>query len=172
MAYNSKDWDVVRSFYERGLSLADIVARDEVVIRDRSSISKKAKAEGWIKGVNSTLVENEVLAKQAIADIASKKSTMNSTELDVHNTIVDERLKHTIFFNNSAIRNVKEAMDLECGSQFEFKARAETILKGREAVLGKTADTAIQINNNITGKISADEMTDDQLAAIAAGRSF
>lgn len=60
---------------------------------------------------------------------------------------VDERTRHILFFTNAAVRNVRAAMELECASQFEIKARAETILKGKETVLGKTPDTAVQINN-------------------------
>ena len=91
--------------------------------------------------------EKEQLIQDAVR-VRVAKGTLTEQAIAVHDELVDERTKHTMFFNNSAIRNVKEAMDLECGSQFEFKARAETILKGREAVLGKTADTAIQINSS------------------------
>jgi len=51
MAYSTKDWDIVKAFYERGLSLAEIVARPEVNIKSRSQISRKAASEGWKKGL-------------------------------------------------------------------------------------------------------------------------
>ena len=60
---------------------------------------------------------------------------------------VDERMKHILFFNSAAIRNVQEAMNEPCASQQDFRARAETIVKGRETVLGKSPETAVQINN-------------------------
>lgn len=59
---------------------------------------------------------------------------------------VDERTKHIQFFTNHAMTNVKEAMATPCTAQVDFQRRADTILKGKETVLGKQPDTAIQIN--------------------------
>lgn len=50
MAYSAKEWEVVRAFFESGLSLSEIVARKEVAIKDRGGISRRARAEGWVKG--------------------------------------------------------------------------------------------------------------------------
>lgn len=63
-------------------------------------------------------------------------------------SVVDEKTKHILFFNNAALQNVKESMEFPCESQQDFRNRAETINKGRETVLGKSPDTAIQINHN------------------------
>ena len=62
---------------------------------------------------------------------------------------VDEKTKHIQFFNRAAITNVKKAVKKVTGktTQYEHKLLAETISKGKEVVLGKTPDTAIQINN-------------------------
>lgn len=60
---------------------------------------------------------------------------------------VDERTKHIQFFTHAAVTNVRQAMDEPCDGQAGYRMRAETILKGKETVLGKTPDTAIQINN-------------------------
>jgi hypothetical protein len=46
-----------------------------------------------------------------------------------------------------AIRNVKESMAMPCEHQNDFRARAETINKGREVVLGKAPEVAVQVNN-------------------------
>lgn len=54
MAFSPKDWAIVQAFFEQGLSLAEIVAREEVQrtgITDRGSISRKSKQEGWIKAI-------------------------------------------------------------------------------------------------------------------------
>jgi hypothetical protein len=45
---------------------------------------------------------------------------------------------------------VAEAMNAACESQNDYKARAETIVKGKETVIGKTPDVAVQVNNNVT----------------------
>ena len=60
---------------------------------------------------------------------------------------VDERVRYLQFFTDAAVKNVKASFNLPCESQRDIKDRAETILKGKEVVLGKTPDTAIQINN-------------------------
>ena len=49
MAYSEKDWQLVQSYYEAGLSLAEIVERENVSIKSRSQISKRAAKYSWIK---------------------------------------------------------------------------------------------------------------------------
>lgn len=65
---------------------------------------------------------------------------------------VDERTKHIQFFNSVAVKNVQESMAHKCENQNDYRARAQTIKDAKEVVLGKTPDTAIQINNNIDTK--------------------
>lgn len=148
MAYSHTEWEIVRAFYERGLSLAEIAARDEVAIKDRASISRKAKKENWHKGEKATLVKKEIETKQAVAEIATEKATLNATELQIHNTIVAETHARTEWLNKAALKNVKEAMAHGCENQNDYRARADTIGKAKDVVIGKTPDTAIQINNN------------------------
>lgn len=83
--------------------------------------------------------------------------------------VVDERTKHIQFFTHAAVKNVQEAMLHPCDGQSDFQRRADTILKGKEAVLGKQPDTAIQINNTVTAERKLQDMTDDDLLAIATG---
>ena len=150
MAYSDQEWETVRAFYERGFSLAEIVARPEVNITDRSSISKRAKQLGWVKGEKSTLVDDEVESKQKLAQVVEKKSTLNSTELEVHNTVVTERIQDSIYFRNATIlvtNRVIEKVRTEDLSMAELNMAQNTIGKGKETVCGKSPDTAIQINN-------------------------
>ena len=87
------------------------------------------------------------------------KGTQYKTELSAHDgRIVDavqkeveERTKHIQFFTNAALRNVQSAVKkiTEATSQAEHRMLAETILKGKEAVLGKEVDTAVQVNNGV-----------------------
>ena len=147
MAYSSKEWEVVRAFYERGLSLSEIVARDEVKIKERGSISRKANQEGWIKGEKATLLQKEIDAKQYISAISEQKETFNATEAIIHEKLVDERVKQMEWLNKAALKNVSEAMKADCTNQNDFRARADTIVKAKETVFGKGVETAIQINN-------------------------
>lgn len=152
MAYSDNQWEVVRAFYEQGLSLAEIVKRPEVEITDRSSISKKAKECGWSKGKNSTLLAKEIEAKQKVAEVAAEKSTLNSTELAVHQTLVDERTRHLAYFNDASYKVTQKALQIldERGdiSPADVRHVSEVVAKQREGVLGKAPDTAIQINNS------------------------
>jgi hypothetical protein len=160
MAYSHEEWETVRAFYERGLSLAEIAARDEVVIKDRKSISRKAAQEGWIKGEKATLVEREVNTKQAVAEIATEKATLNATELSVHNTLVSERTQDDIFFRKASLiiaqKAVKKVQTEDC-TMMELRAAQELVGKGKENIYGKQPDTAIQINNtNTTPTLTTD----------------
>jgi predicted DNA-binding protein YlxM (UPF0122 family) len=155
MAFSKRDWEIVRAYYERGLSLSEIVARDDVVITDRSSISRKAKAEGWIKNEKSTLLNNEIQAKQMLAEINQQKSTLNSTDVAIHDKLVDERLRHIEFFNKSALKNQHLAnQKLNASlSISELEAHSRLTAKNKETVVGRLPDTAIQINNNQTPSV-------------------
>jgi hypothetical protein len=153
MAYSSAEWDKVRAFFEAGLSLAEIVARDEVAIKDRSSISKKAKTEGWKKGgENQQLVEKKVAAVQQVASVKAEIQQKNSTDQQVINTIADERVRIEKFYRdaNLLIANTaasKVRQDGKSASYQDLNAAASAIGKTQENVLGKSPDTVI--NNTV-----------------------
>jgi len=79
-------------------------------------------------------------------------------EVNAIHKVVDERTKHLIYFQNSALRNQELANNvLEDGSKKKgedslsivtIEAHARTTARNKETVLGKQPDTAIQINNN------------------------
>ena len=87
-------------------------------------------------------VNKLVEAKQELANL--DEQSVNA----VHEQ-VNERTKHIQFFTNAAVKNVQAAVRKITNetTQAEHRMLAETILKGRETVLGKSPDTAIQINN-------------------------
>lgn len=60
---------------------------------------------------------------------------------------VDERVKRMEWLNIQALKNVRQAMESPCEGQNDYRSRADTISKAKEVVVGKTPDTAIQINN-------------------------
>jgi len=63
--------------------------------------------------------------------------------------VVDERTKHLQFFTNASLKNVSVMMKkIGAESSISEHRQAQTALKdAKETVLGKTPDTAIQINN-------------------------
>jgi hypothetical protein len=80
--------------------------------------------------------------------------------------VVDERTKHIVFFNRVAVQNVSEAMATKCENQHDYKSRADTILKGKETVLGKSPESAVQVN---MASRSVVKMTREELLEIARG---
>jgi hypothetical protein len=111
---------------------------------------------------NLQIVNNLIYANQELAN-------KNEFEVNAVNKVVDERTKHIQFFNDAAVLNVRDSLAAPCESQNDFRARAETIAKGREVVLGKTPDTAIQINNTQQVRaINPETLTIEQKRAIAS----
>lgn len=116
-------------------------------LADKHSVSK-AKVGQLCKGIEkdfSAIVDAGIKYQCGLAG-------QDRRIVDAISDVVDEKTKHIQFFNNAAITNVRQAMAEACENQNDYRARAETINKGREAVLGKTPDTAIQINNGNDNK--------------------
>lgn len=152
------EWDKCREYFEAGLSLSQIVDKTGI---SKTQISKRSNAEGWSKGT-----EKEQLIADAVK-IKAAKGTLTEQALAVHNEIVDERTKHIQFFNSAALKNVSYAVKKISAdtTHAEHRMLADTIAKGREVVLGKTPDTAIQINNT---NAACATIPDDPVAASIA----
>ena len=120
--------------FHAGKSQNELAKRFEVSPATINKLCKGIEPKN-IEKVNTLTRINTELAEQSEYEVNA-----------IHSEVAD-RTRHVLFFNSAAIKNVQQSMAKDCESQFEFRARAETILKGRETVLGKTPDTAIQINN-------------------------
>lgn len=115
----------------------------ELSDRHKVSVGLVANLTKGVEQDVSAIVSAGVQYRQGIAEFSEQSAHIaHSIE-----SAVDERVRHLQFFTDAAVRNVKASFDLPCESQRDIKDRAETILKGKEVVLGKTPDTAIQINN-------------------------
>lgn len=111
MAHSDQQWQTVRAYFERGLTLGEIVARDDIAIKSRGSISKKAKAEGWVAGGKKQDVTREVLATQEIEAVRKQKETLAAPERNAHDALVSENLRYMTFFRgaNMLVAKVKQA---------------------------------------------------------------
>ncbi len=116
-------------------SIRDLARKHEVSVGFIAKHTTKIEKDGL------AVVNAGVQYKQGLAE--NDEHFVNAV-----NDVVDERTRHIVFFNHAAIKNVSEAMMAKCENQNDYKARADTISKGRADVLGKTPDTAVQINNN------------------------
>ena len=117
--------------------------RSQRWIADELNVSA-ASINTWVKGLPQDL--NELVNTKTF--VLQKENELSVRERSAVQDIVDERTKHIQFFTNAAVQNVKGAMDQPCEGQADYRMRADTILKGKETVLGKQPDTAIQINNS------------------------
>ena len=135
-----EEWARAREYFEAGLSLTKIVEKTGI---SKTQISKRSNQEEWAKGT-----EKAALVAAAVR-VEVAKGTLTEQARSVHNELVNEQAKYIKFFNQAAIQNVSSAMKFECGSQADFRARAETIAKGREVIFGKTPENQLNIQNNI-----------------------
>lgn len=144
MAYTSSQWEKAKEYFEAGLSLSDISSRTDI---SKPQISKKSKAEKWEKGnQKKQLIDGAV-------ELLAKKETLKETALEVHNEIVNERTKHLLFFQNSALRNQKKANEAleDCGKMQDIESHSRLTKNNKETVLGKDIDTVIS-NQNTTSQ--------------------
>ncbi len=81
--------------------------------------------------------------------------------------VVDERTKHIQFFTNATVKNIGRMVDKIDGSTsiIEHRVAQAAIKDGRETVLGKSPDVAVQINN---APAPSYYIPDDPVAAAAA----
>ena len=105
------------------------------------------------KGVEqdaAAIVNAGVQYRQALG--AHDERIVNAVE-----AVVDERVKRQEWLNVQALKNVQQSMESRCEGQMDYQRRADTILKAKETVIGKTPETAIQINNSSAPTITHEE---------------
>lgn len=93
-----------------------------------------------------SIVNAGVVFKQGLA-------TNNEFLVNAVHEAVDEKIRLTRFFSNATVKNLSTMMDKinETTAIAEHRLAQQAIKDGKETVLGKTPDTAIQINNTTQG---------------------
>ena len=112
-------------------------------IADKHKVSK-ASVNKACKGITQdckSIVTEGLQYKQSLAKHDDRIVT-------AVNAAIDKKLWYLEFFDDAAVTNVTEAMRTPCESQNDYRARAETISKGRTDVLGKAPETQVNIQNN------------------------
>ncbi len=104
-----------------------------------ATINKLCKG---VKQENASLVNTQVALNVELSE--KSEYEVNSIHL-----AVEERTKHLIFFQNSALRNQKLANEKlsEHSDLNEIKAHADITQKNKQTVLGKDIDTQVNIQN-------------------------
>ena len=165
MAYPPAKWERAQALFETGSILADI---KKVVGIDKAAVSRRAKADGWVKGKNQPLVDKEVQARQALKEVELEKSKKKSTEVDVVDAAVTKKLHQLQFFEtahilvaNTTVQKIRA--DGTSMSYQDLNAAANVITKAQEGILGKTPDTVI---NNTNASQTVINPTPEQLRAV------
>ena len=138
MAYSIEKWERARAYFESGqYTLSQINQKTGISI---SKISERAKKEKWEKGKNADYIE----AKKTIAE---KKGKERENIISVLDEIADEKTKHLLYFQNSAIKNQQKANELlEFADDLsDLDAHSRITARNKETVLGK--EPTAQITN-------------------------
>lgn len=167
MAYSDQEWEKVKAFYERGLSLAEIISNPKISIKSKSQISKRAAKDGWQKETEKKrLVEKEIETKQNLAFILEQKETMSAIELDIHNDLVSEKIQIASAISKFAVRAVAKAgvlLDVtESGSDFKAIVEGVDKLSITTNINERHAKPSV-INNSNNSGAQLSQMTDDDL---------
>lgn len=141
-----KEWEQAREYFACGLSLSKIVEKTGI---SKSMISKKSIDEKWAKRTEKgQLVADAVRVEEA-------KRNLTRTALSVHIELVTETVDRLVWLSGAQMENAVQSMEAPCFSQQDFKSRAETLSKVKEFLVGKSPDTAIQINNSTAAGVPA-----------------
>nr|DAN84303.1 MAG TPA: SatD family (SatD) [Caudoviricetes sp.] len=150
----AEQWAVARADFEiRGLSVTEVAKKYGCA---KSSVSERAKAEGWKP--NKT--------EQAVAEKSNAIIKLARTELETEQNLTpaERAVFDAVVMDDVTFRAQNDA-DLEAVCKHimallpgvdkpaDAKVIVEALRIARECRLGKTPDTAIQINNNAPARI-------------------
>ena len=99
-----------------------------------------------------------------------QKDTIKETYIIVHNDLVNERLNQIEIFKRSTMKNLSTMMRKvdETITIQEHTQAQNALQKGKETILGKDIDTAIQINNTQQTAGDFKGLSDDELDTMHA----
>jgi hypothetical protein len=148
MAYDTEEWERIKTYYEAGMALKDIVNRKDVMITNKSTIVSRAKREDWIFGKNERLLNDAAEANTLIHKVNTLRKEQSPVAFQAWDSLLREKINAINYLESAALENTKQAMEMACDNQHEFKARADTINKAKETLIGRSPETAVQVNNN------------------------
>lgn len=143
---SEQQWEKVKADYATGrFSIRVLSERHGVSI---AAISKRSNAEGWEK------LEPETVSAFVGANVAMRKEVDRVAQVNKVNSVylsrsLEDLAEFEIQSNERMALVENKAMRLldEAEKATDVKAIMDTLVKHREARLGKSPDTAIQINN-------------------------
>jgi lambda repressor-like predicted transcriptional regulator len=150
---NDKKWELLQADFEvRGMSLAELSHKYSV---GRSTISEKAKREGWEKGKHEHLVIEKVNAVKALEKNRTEteqlpNSVQKAIDKDADYLLEMEGIfKASLQYNQVKATNLlKKKANADDLTLADLNLHSQITVRNMDRVMGKTPDTAIQINNN------------------------
>lgn len=130
-------------------------------LADKYKVSK-----GFVNGVCKGVEQDAEAIVNAGVQYKQMLATQDDSMVNAVQHEVEERTKHIVFFNNATVKNLTIMLSklTEENSIMEHRIAQAAIKDGKETVLGKTPDTAIQVNNNSTLR----ELSNEELYVIAS----
>lgn len=146
--------------------------KEEIVNRWRcgesqNSLAKRFSRECSIATINRLckgVAQDNAEIVNAQVEINQQLSQKCNSERNTITEIVDERTRHLLFFQDSAMKNQKIANDkIEEKAQKvgedgltlnDLNAHSQITSRNKETVLGKSPDTQVNVQNNVTTGLS------------------
>lgn len=164
MAYSKEEWAKVRGFFECGLTPGEITKREDVEIKDRALIHRRAQKEGWAKGEKTALLEKEVKARQDVAEIKQQKQQLKNSGQDGAVFAIDQLVRERTqdiqtyhggsrYLAKRALAKIQNKSDEDLTMTELVQAQA-VLSKGQETIYGKSPEVVIN-NSAQAGAISA-----------------
>lgn len=142
-------WEQARADYEvRGVSLGDIARQYGVAT---SSVSRKARAEGWIQGRLQGVVEEKVAAVKEIARIETQTQDLPLRMRHTLQSVVEERLQAEGMLASLdvalAVKGIELAHAATSAQELETLARARRHLAPHQhGAAPATQSTSVIVN--------------------------
>ena len=156
-------WAEVKADYEvKNLSNRELAAIHGV---SESGIRKKAEQDSWVKGGSAHLISMNYNVIKEVSEIGAQSAQLSAQHLIAISDEVSFRLQNDD--DLQAIQNVVNKMAKSVEIAPHALALMTATIKHRDARLGKSPETAIQINNVNGMGCKIQEMTDDELYTIA-----
>lgn len=155
MAIDKSIWEQVKADFEAGIVEEDkaFTHLSETYKIDRSTISKKAKKDGWVFGKNSHIITLEATTISNLQKIQSEKSQLNHTEITTIDRAVRRELQKEIIndktFHLAEIIQAQLIEAIPCMKIDDLKPKDITsALKDINDIVNPKVDTSINIQNS------------------------
>lgn len=139
----AENWELVKADYEvRSLSNRELAGKYGV---SEAAIRKKAKAQGWVKEESAHLIEKKASVIKDLHNLSSQSAHLSSH----HIAAIDDEVMFKLQSDKDmqAIQDKVNLMVDGVDNPNHLLALMNATVKHREARLGKSPETAIQINN-------------------------